>query len=220
MARKRRFPYTCFTCGKRFRNAQAVRGHRRHCRDLRLTRQAEAQAGAQPVSPTAQHNHGFRTRGHPQSSGDRDAVSMGRRPGPLSYETKLLLLEVQAAIEQLHHEAGHFAFWAHELTRMNVKGHDTPAQAWWQIYHGIDDCLRELDPMLPSFQVNRGTIHLVYTTMRRLKVRWLEQRISERRLVETEPDGLDPWFRLVLREEEACLIRIVEDLKRLVAGVP
>jgi hypothetical protein len=41
---------------------------------------------------------------------------MRRRPGPLSQETKLLLLEVQAAIEELQQDAGHFAFWAYDLT--------------------------------------------------------------------------------------------------------
>jgi hypothetical protein len=130
-------------------------------------------------------------------------------PGPL---------EVQAVIEQLHQDAGHFAFWAFELTRMNVQGHDKHATAWVQIYQEIDDCLRALDPMLPSFQVDRGPIHQIYTTMRRLKPRWLTQRIGERRFVKTEPDGLDPEFRLALHEEEAQLTQIVEQLKRETAG--
>jgi len=130
------------------------------------------------------------------------------------------LLEVHAAIEQLYQDAGHFAFWAHELIRMNMWGYDKHAQVWAQIYQEIDDCLRELNPMLPSFQVDRGTIHLIYTTMRRLKARWLAQRIGERRLVETEPDGLDPEFRLVLREEEAEFTRLIDQFKRLVAAAP
>jgi hypothetical protein len=46
MARKRRLPYDCFACGKRFRNAQGVRAHRRTCRYPRLKRQGEAQAAA------------------------------------------------------------------------------------------------------------------------------------------------------------------------------
>ena len=76
------------------------------------------------------------------------------------------------------------------------------------------------DPMLPSFQVDRGTIYLIYTTMRRLKARWLAQRIGERRLVETEPDGLDQEFRLALREEEAEFTRLIDQFKRLVAAAP
>jgi hypothetical protein len=39
--------------------------------------------------------------------------------------------------------------------------------------------------------------------MRSLKARWLAQRISERRFVETEPDGLEPEFRLAFRDEAA-----------------
>jgi hypothetical protein len=124
------------------------------------------------------------------------------------------------AIEQLHQDAGHFAFWAFELTRMNVRGHDKHAQAWLQIYQEFDDCLRELDPMLPSFQVDRGAIHLSYRTMRRLKARWLAQRIGERRIVETEPDGLDPKFRLALREEEAEFTRLIDQFQQLVAAAP
>jgi hypothetical protein len=60
----------------------------------------------------------------------------------------------------------------------------------------------------------------IYNSMRRLKKHWLAQRIRERPFVETEPDGLDPEFRLALREEEAELTRIVEDLRRLVAAAP
>jgi hypothetical protein len=47
---------------------------------------------------------------------------MSRRPGPLGYEFRKLLLDVEAAIDQLHQDAGHFADWARELTRMNVAG--------------------------------------------------------------------------------------------------
>lgn len=56
--------------------------------------------------------------------------------------------------------------------------------------------------------------------MRRLKACWLAQRIGERRLVETEPDGLDPEFRLALREEEAEFTRLIDQFKRLVAAAP
>jgi len=145
---------------------------------------------------------------------------MRRRPGPLSYEFRTLLLDVEAARDQLKQTAGHFADWARELARMNVAGQNAHAKAWEQMRQALDDYLRDLDPMLALFRLDRGTIFRIYNSMRRLNEHWLAQRISERRFVETEPDGLDPEFRLALREEEAQLTRIVEYLKRLVAAAP
>jgi hypothetical protein len=84
----------------------------------------------------------------------------------------------------------------------------------------LDDYLRDLEPMLALFRLDRGAMFRIYNSMRRLKKHWRAQRIGERRFVETEPDGLAPEFRLELREEEAELTRIVEYLKRLVAAAP
>ena len=145
---------------------------------------------------------------------------MRRRPGPLSYESRILLLDVEAAIDQLHQTAGHFAYWAQELTRMNVTGQYAHAQAWEQMRQALDDCLRDLEQMLALFRLDRGAMFRIYNSMRRLKARWLTQRISERRFVETEPDGLDPEFRLALREEEAEFTHLIDQLKRLVAAAP
>jgi hypothetical protein len=139
---------------------------------------------------------------------------MRRRPGPLSYEFRTLLLDVEAEFYQLQQDAEHFADWARELIRMNVAGQNVHAQAWEQMRQVLDDYLRDLIPMLALFRLDRGTLFRIYYSMRRLKEHWLAQRIRERRFVETEPDGLDPEFRLELREEEARLTRIVEYLKR------
>lgn len=200
MARKSRLPYECYSCGTRFKSAQAVRGHRRHCRYPRLKRQAEAEAEAEPQPVTN--------------------ARLGKRPGPLGLEAKLLLLEVQDEIERLQQTAGRFAGMAYELARMNVAGLEEKAQFWAQVYQEIDDCLRDLDPMLPIFQLNRGVMFRIYNTMRKLKERWLVQRIGACRFAETEPDGLDPETRKTLSEEEAHLIRIVDHLRRLVAAAP
>lgn len=145
---------------------------------------------------------------------------MRRRPGPLSYETKLLLLEVQAAIEQLQQDAREFAIMANEFARMNVAGQYEQAQDWARMFLALDDCVRELDPMVPSFQVDRGTMHQIYKSMRRLKELWLTQRIRGCRFVEMEPDGVDAESRQMLRDEEARLTRIVEHLQHLVAAAP
>lgn len=218
MAQKHRLPFGCFACGKRFKNAQAVRGHCRHCRDARLNRQAEA--GGEPGAAVAQYRSGLPLSDARRSAQGGNADPMRRRPGPLSHESKLLLLDAQDAIEQLQEDAGQFAVMTHEFARMSVPGYHEHAQAWAQIYQQIDDALRELDQMVPLFQLNQGAMFQIYNTMRRVKTRWRAQRIGERRIVETEPDGLDPAFRLALRDDDAQITRIIEHLKRLVAAAP
>jgi hypothetical protein len=52
---------------------------------------------------------------------------------------------------------------------MNVGRRYEHAQAWARMYQVIDDCVRELDPMLPVFQVDRRVLYGIYTTMRKLK---------------------------------------------------
>jgi hypothetical protein len=220
MARKRRLPFDCFACGKCFKSAQAVRGHRRHCRYPRLRREAEAQAGAQPEPSTGQHRSGSTTRERPQSVHGGDADRIRRRPGPLSYETKLLLLEVQEAIEQLREDAREFGGMAYQFARMNVAGQYEQAQDWARRSLALDDCLRELDPMLPAFQVDRGTMYQIYKSMRRLKEPWLTQLVRACRFVEMAPDGVDAESRQMLRDEEARFTRIVEHLQHLVAAAP
>src|SRR5690349_21023932 len=106
-AKNKRF-WRCHACKKRFTNPQAVRGHQLHCRVRRLQRQAEAQPGWQPAT----------------------SLRGGKRPGPLSMEAKLLLLEVQDALEGLQQTAGQFAFMANELARMNVVGEEKKANFW------------------------------------------------------------------------------------------
>jgi len=145
---------------------------------------------------------------------------MSRRPGPLSYEFRKLLLDVEDALVQLHQDAGHFADWAREMIRMNMAGQNAHAQVWEQIQQVLDDYLRDLQPMLALFRLDRGRMFRIYNSMRRLKKHCLAQLVRERRFVETEEDGLDPEFRLELRKKEAELTRIVEDLKRLVAAAP
>ncbi len=219
MARKSRLPFECFQCGTRWKNAQALFGHLRHPH-RRQHAQAEADGGVEPGAPTAQRSSASTTRGRPQSVPGGDADRIRRRPGPLSYETKLLLLQVQAAIEQLRQDAREFASMANEFARMNVEGYHEQAQDWARMSLALDDCVRELDPMVPSFQVNRGTIHQIYRSMRRLKELWLTQLIRACRFVEMEPDGVDAESRQMLRDEEARFTRIVELLQHLVAAAP
>jgi hypothetical protein len=220
MARKPRLPYECYQCGTRWRTSQALFGDLRHHTYRRQRAQAEAEVGAVPGVAAAKHRSGstLSERLRPSQGGEADRMS--RRPGPLSYEFRILLLDLEAALDQLHQDAGHFADWAQEMIRMNMAGQNAHAQVWEQMHQALDDYLRDLAPMLALFRLDRGAMFRIYKSMRRLKPQWLAQHISERRFVETEPDGLDPEFRLDLREEEAELTRIVEYLKRLVAAAP
>ena len=100
------------------------------------------------------------------------------------------------------------------------QGQYEQAQDWARMFLALDEFLRELDPMVPSFQVDRGTMLQIYNSMRRLKELWLAQRIRGCRFVEMEPDWLDAESRQALRNEEARLTRIVEHLQHLVAAAP
>jgi hypothetical protein len=220
MARKPRLPWECYQCGRRWKTSQALFGHLRQHAYRRQRVEAEAELGAVPVVSAEKNNSSLTLSKRLRQSQGGEADGMRRRPGPLSYEFRTLLLDVEAALDQLKQTAGHFADWAREQTRMNVAGQHSHAQIWEQIHQTLDDYLRILDPMLALFRLDRGALFRIYNSMRRLKEHWLAQRIGERRFVETEPDGLDPAFRVALLDEEAQLTRIVEYLKRLVAAAP
>ena len=198
MARKSRLPYECYSCGKCFKSAQAVRGHRRHCRYPRLKRQAEAQAGAQPGP----------------------ATRFGKRPGPLGQEAKQLVLDACEGLEQLQRTARHFRTVASCMAAMNDAREFERAKKWADIDRVLDDCLRDLDPMVPSFRLDRGVVFGIYKIIRHIEERWLEERVSSFFRPALEPDGLDEATRTMLREEEAEFTRLIDQLKRLVVAAP
>lgn len=198
MARKSRLPYECYSCGKRFRSAQAVRGHRRHCRYPRLKRQAEAQAAAQPAL----------------------ATRFGKRPGPLNQEAKQVALAACEGLEQLQRTARHFRTVASFMAAMNDEREFERAKRWAKIYQILDDCLRDFDPMLPSFRLERGALFGIYKVVRHVKELWLKERVSSFFCSALEPDGLDEATRAMLREEEAEFTRLIDQLKGLVVAAP
>lgn len=220
MPRKPRLPFECYQCGKRWKTSQALFGHLRHHTYLRQRAQAEAEIGAEPQGAAVKNHSGSTLRERLRPSQDGEAEGMRRRPGPLSYEFRTLLLDVELALDQLQQIARHFVDLAWELASLNVAGQNAHAQVWEQIHQTLDNYRRDLEPMLALFRLDRVALFRIYYSMRRLKGHWPAQRIGERRFVETEPDGLDPEFRLELREEKAQLTRIVEYLKRLVAAAP
>jgi hypothetical protein len=220
MARKRRLPYDCFACGKRFKSAQAVRGHRRHCRYPRLKREAEAEAAAQPGVAAAQRNSGSTLRERLRSSQGAEADRVRRRPGPLSYETRLLSLDAWEGLEQLQRTARHFKTVASSMAAMNVAREFERAKEWAEMCQILDDSLRDFDPMLPSFRLDRSVLFGIYTSIRHLKERWIKERVCSFFRPALEPDGLDEATRTMLREEEAVFTRLIDQLKRLVVAAP
>lgn len=94
------------------------------------------------------------------------------------------------------------------------------AQEWADIERVLDTCLRDLDPMLPVFRLDRGVLFGMYTIIRHLKERWLKERVSSFFRPALEPDGLDEATRTMLREEEVEFTRLIDQLKRLVVAAP
>ena len=218
MARKKRLPYKCNDCGRRFKNAQSVRGHLLHCPAAKRRRQAEAQAEAQPGTAVRPNN----TRDHPmeqsRSSSDRTAEDVRQRPGPPSQELTVVFLDVQEMLEHLRDNAREFAVKSYIWAGMNVPGAHEKVTVWSQLYQILDDCLRDLEQTLPRFRLERVPMLGIYDRIRSLKKHWMTQRVCEFHNPALEPDGLEEKTRLMLREEEAQLTWLINQLKRVVAA--
>jgi hypothetical protein len=106
------------------------------------------------------------------------------------------------------------------MAAMNDEREFERAKEWADIYRVLDDALRDFDPMLPSFRLDRGVLFGIYTSMRHLKERWIEERVSSFFRPALEPDGLDEATRTMLREEEAEFTPLIDQLKRLVVAAP
>src|SRR5262249_30181307 len=175
MARKPRLSWDCYKCGKRWKSSQALFGHLRQHALRRQREEAEAEGGRMPVNAAVRKHSGSTLRKWSHPPQDGEAEYMRRRPGPLSYEFRMLLLDVEAALDELKLTAEHFAYCAWELTRMNVVGENVHAQVWEQIRQTLDDYLRDLELMLALFRLDRVVISRIYKSMRRLKEHWLAQ---------------------------------------------
>ena len=218
MARKKRLPYKCGDCGRRFKNAQAVRGHLLHCPAAKRRRQAEAQAEAQPGTAVRSDSSRAHAMEQSRSSSDRTADDVRRRPGPLSQELTVVFLDVQEMLEHLRDDALEFAVMSYNFAGMNVPGAHENLTVWSQLYQMLDDSLRDLEQPLPRFRLERVPMLGIYNRIRSLKKRWMKQRVCEFHRPALEPDGLDEKTRTMLGEEEAQLTWVINQLKRLVAA--
>ena len=106
------------------------------------------------------------------------------------------------------------------MAAMNDAREFERAKEWAEMYQVLDDCRRDFDPMLPSFCLDRSVLFGIYTIIRHLKERWLQQRVSSFFRPALEPDGLDEATRTMLREEEAEFTRLIDQLKRLIVATP
>jgi hypothetical protein len=196
-AKKRRLKYVCELCRKRFDTEQAKWGHTPHCPNRNLSLQPATQAKAEATSSP------FLDSGH-------------RRPGPDSQEMKLLLLDTNEKITQLHSDAGDHAFWAQWIARTDpnhAEGHAKPEE-WMMIHHDLADVTRDLDLMVGPLRLDRSILFNVYHRMLAVQRAWLEcQRRDFTRGGELTPEGEE-----VLREEQALFADLILNIKRMLVA--
>ena len=65
------------------------------------------------------------------------------------------------------------------MAAMNDEREFERAQEWADIDRVLDDCLRDLDPMVPSFRLDRGVLFGIYKIIRHIEERWLEERFAD-----------------------------------------
>ena len=197
MAKKRRLKYSCEFCQKRFPTPQAKWGHYPHCEARKLSLQPATQAKAE-ATPSP-----FLDSGH-------------RRPGPDSQEMKLVLLDTNEGLTQLHCDAGDHAFWAQWLARADAthaQGKTTPEE-WAMVYQDVGDVTRELDLMVGPLRLDRSILFNVYHRMLAVQRAWLEYRARDfsREGVVT-PEGEE-----VLRTEQALFADLMLNIKRMLVA--
>ena len=162
MAKKRRLKYACEFCQKRFAIPQAKWGHTPHCAARKLSQQPATQAGAEAP---------------PSTFVDREP----RRPGPDGQDMKLVLLDTNEGLTQLHSDAGDHAFWAQWIARTDpnhAKGHATPEE-WAMSYQDLGDVTRELDQMVGRLRLDRSILFNIYHRMLAVQRAWLDYRAHD-----------------------------------------
>lgn len=167
MAKKTR-ARRCFYCERRFRNAQAVRAHQLHCEVRRMRAQAEAEITVQPAGRSS------RTKASHVNTTEA-SQSLHKRHGPDSQENKLRLLNTHEAIMQLWRTAGHHAWMAQWLARVDpshAEGHASSAE-WFGVNQDLGDIERDLSQMVGVLRLDRTQLFRIYHRFQVARENWL-----------------------------------------------
>lgn len=197
MARKRRLPYKCEYCQKRYASLQAKWGHFPQCEARKESLQLASKPKAEAPASTFVNGE-------------------SRRPGPDSQDMKLLLFEAQEGTIRLHSDAEDHTFWADFLSRTartHVEGHATPEE-WVMVYHDLGEILREFDQMIGRLRLDRSILFNIYHRMLAINDAWLDYRRRDfSRDGEVTPQGAE-----MLREEQALFSDLMLQIKRMLVA--
>lgn len=189
--------YECDYCETPFKTAQGVRGHLRHCEYRRLKQQTAKQIEAEPAS-TSRPTH------------------LGTRPGPDSYESRMLLLETPELIQQLHRDALDLAGMAYLLAKGNVAGEYEKAKEWLLLSEALDNVERDFDRMVGCLRLDRSLLFPIYHQLRPLRDTWMYYRT--RHLKPALEGEKEPEISGDVREEEAMWATIMTNVKKMLVA--
>jgi hypothetical protein len=129
---------------------------------------------------------------------------------------KLVLLDTNEGLTQLHCDAGDHAFWAQWLARADAthaQGKTTP-QKWARIAQDLGDIERDFDLMIGPLRLNGSLLFNIYHQMLAIQNAWLVYQARDfTRNGELTPQGED-----VLREEQALFADLMLNIKRMLVA--
>jgi hypothetical protein len=207
-----RKPYECSSCFRRFRNAQALFGHLRHCeRHGRLKEEAKVEAGNQPPGQVRPKEDQSRPDIH------ADAKPSSGRFGRDSQDNLLLLLDVHELLPDLKHLCLERARIARLLGTLQPGL--TSVEEWVSLYWIIDECERDHEQMVMRLSLDRMILFGIYQRMLVVKTNWLNYQFNDcdkRTEIVSEERHENRGF--ALEEEERIWTTIMTNVKRMLVG--
>jgi hypothetical protein len=208
----RRRLFDCSSCGRRFKNSQALFGHLRQCQYHRLKRQAKAKAENPPpgkLQPKQNGSKRFVER--------NESEPLNGRYSRDSQENLLLLLDVYEVLPELKRKCLDYAAIGRLLG--SVKTEMTPAEEWVSLYWIIDECERDYEQMVMRFRLDRMILFQFYRQMLVVKKCWLNY-LSNDFDKETGPlsEEIHEKETSALYEEEKIWNTIMTSTKKMLAA--
>jgi hypothetical protein len=207
-----RKPFECSSCFRRFRNAQALFGHLRHCeRHMRLKAEAQAKAGSQPPGQ-------FRPKeGQSKADVQADAKPSSGRFGRDSQDNLLLLLDVYELLPELKHMCLERACIARLLG--SVKPGLTSVEAWISLNWTIDECERDHEQMVMRLSLDRMILFRIYQRMLEVKNNWLNYECNDcDKQSGFVSEEMDEKGTFLSNKEERLWTAIMTSIKRMLVG--